>query len=278
MDYNVINGAFAASGAAAWGAVAFARLAGVMTPEARETALSLCPEARTVLVAAFPYFNGETAGNLSVYARGRDYHLVLGQRLNAICTLLRQNNPEYLFIPGVDSSPLPEREAAWLAGLGLRGRNGLVILPPYGSYVFLGTVLTDAPWAYAAPPAAPGCMACGKCAAACPGGALGEEGFHPDRCLSALTQRKGDLTGEETAHLRAHPYVWGCDICQTVCPYNQGVQIGPLDEFCEGYLSTLTAPMVDNLTNKTFRQRFGDRAFAWRGLAVLKRNLKLKDD
>ena len=62
---------------------------------------------RTVLVAAFPYFAGETAGNLSVYARGEDYHLVLGRRLNTVCKLLREHYAGYLFVPGVDSSPLP---------------------------------------------------------------------------------------------------------------------------------------------------------------------------
>ena len=64
------------------------------------------------------------------------------RRLNTVCDALRRKYPGESFVPAADNSPLPEREAAWLVGIGLRGKNGLLILPPYGSYVFLGTILT----------------------------------------------------------------------------------------------------------------------------------------
>ena len=135
---------FAAAGAAAWGGVAFRRLLPFLSTGAREKVETLCPAPETVLVAAFPYYAGERPGNLSLYARGEDYHRVVTRRLNTVCDALRRKYPGESFVPAADNSPLPEREAAWLAGIGLRGKNGLLILPPYGTYVFLGTILTGA--------------------------------------------------------------------------------------------------------------------------------------
>lgn len=274
MTKAELSAAFTAAGAAAWGGVAYEKLHPHMDAEARTRAEALVPSPTAVLTAAFPYFTGERAGNLSVYARGQDYHSVLRSRLDTVCGLLRMAYPGGAFLASADSSPLPEREAAWLAGLGLRGENGLFILPPYGSYLFLGTILTDAPLPLEEQPPAPSCMACGKCKAACPTGALEGKGI----CLSDLTQRKGALTAEEEALLRTHPYVWGCDICQNVCPYNHFPTIAPLPEFEAEYLPSLTLSMLEGLTNREFKEKFGRRAFAWRGAAVLRRNLKLKGE
>lgn len=272
MTAAELNAAFAAAGAAAWGGVSYATLSAHMDDISRGKAEESVSLPTFVLVAAFPYFTGETAGNLSVYARGQDYHTVLRRRLDTICNLLQQEYPACSFLSAADSSPLPEREAAWLSGLGLRGKNRLFILPPYGSYVFLGTILTNAPLDIPSAERAPECMNCGKCLAACPTGALGGCGV----CLSDLTQKKGDLTAVETALLKAHPYLWGCDICQNVCPYNQSPRVAPLPEFEEEYLDSLTADMLEGLTNRTFTEKFGHRAFAWRGAAVLRRNLNFK--
>lgn len=267
-----LNAAFSACGAVAWGGVDYATVSAHMGQISREKAEELVPRPAAVLVAAFPYFTGETAGNLSVYARGQDYHEVLRQRLDTVCDFLHTEYPLYSSLAAADSSPLPEREIAWLCGLGLRGKNRLFLLPPYGSYVFLGTILTDAPLAFPTAEPAPDCMGCGKCLAACPTGALG--GGSP--CLSDLTQKKGALSEGETALLKTHPYVWGCDICQNVCPYNHAPKVAPLPEFKEEYLASLTAEQLEGLTNRQFAELFGHRAFAWRGPAVLRRNLQLK--
>ena len=154
--------------AAAWGGVAFRRLLPFLSTGAREKVETLCPAPETVLVAAFPYYAGERPGNLSLYARGEDYHRVVTRRLNTVCDALRRKYPGESFVPAADNSPLPEREAAWLAGIGLRGKNGLLILPPYGTYVFLGTILTGAALDVPERPAAPDCPGCGACRAACP--------------------------------------------------------------------------------------------------------------
>lgn len=101
---------FAAAGAAAWGGVAFRRLLPFLSTGAREKVETLCPAPETVLVAAFPYYAGERPGNLSLYARGEDYHRVVTRRLNTVCDALRRKYPEESFVPAADNSPLPERE------------------------------------------------------------------------------------------------------------------------------------------------------------------------
>ena len=273
---NGLDKAFAAAGAAAWGGLPFSQLAEDMTAEAIAKAEELCLNPRTVLVAAFPYYAGDRPGNLSLYARGRDYHQVVTGRLNTVCDFLREKYENGLFLPAADNSPLPERQAAWRCGIGLRGKNGLVILPPYGTYVFLGTILTDQ--ALDLPPSAPSpdCVGCGKCLTACPGDALGKGGVDLSRCLSELTQKKGELTGEEAGLVKAHPLIWGCDTCQRVCPYNAQPALSPLPEFREDLVDALDRADLKGLTNRTFRDKYGDRAFAWRGPAPLRRNLEWK--
>ena len=269
---------FAAAGAAAWGGVTFRRLLPFLSTTAREKVENLCPGPRTVLVAAFPYYAGEPPGNLSLYARGEDYHRVVTRRPNTVCDALRRKYPGESFVPAADNSPLPEREAAWLAGIGLRGKNGLLILPPYGTYVFLGTILTGAALDVPERPAAPDCPGCGACRAACPAGALGEGGPDVSRCLSELTQKKGALTEEETARLRVHPLIWGCDFCQRACPYNAAPARSPLPEFSTSLVDALENSDLEGLTNRTFRDKYGGRAFAWRGPGPLRRNLGLKEE
>ena len=264
---------FAAAGAAAWGGVAFRRLLPFLSTGAREKVETLCPAPETVLVAAFPYYAGERPGNLSLYARGEDYHRVLTRRLNTVCDALRRKYPGESFVPAADNSPLPEREAAWLAGIGLRGKNGLLILPPYGTYVFLGTILTGAALDVPERPAAPDCPDCGACRAACPAGALGEGGTDMSCCLSELTQKKGDLPPEVAAQITHSPTVWGCDLCQRACPHNQKAALTPLPEFREDLLPSLTLEDLEGLSNKAFRRQYAARAFSWRGIAPLKRNL-----
>ena len=276
MTVSGLDQAFAAAGAAAWGGLPFSELAADMGPGAVEKVERLCPHPKTVLVAAFPYYAGEADGNLSLYARGMDYHLVVTHRLNTVCNFLKEKYESCRFLPAADNSPLPERQAAWRCGIGLRGKHGLVILPPYGSYVFLGTILTDAVLELPARAAAPDCMGCGRCLTACPGGALGEGGVEVSRCLSELTQKKGELTGEERALLKAHPLIWGCDCCQRVCPYNASPALSPLPEFREGLVHSLSADELAELTRRSFGEKYPDRAFTWRGPAPLRRNLLLR--
>ncbi|HPE15342.1 MAG TPA: DUF1730 domain-containing protein [Oscillospiraceae bacterium] len=267
-------------GAAAAGVTSFSSLEPFLSPDALARVRRACPSPAGVVVAAFPYYAGAGAGNLSLYARGLDYHLALSARLDAACRDLRERFPGRTFVCGADNSPLPERAAARLAGVGIMGLNGLTIVPPYGSYVFLGTVTTDLPLEADVPPA-PNCRRCGVCARACPTGALSPDGsFDPSKCLSDLTQKRGVLSSEEEALLRAHPLIWGCDFCQRACPYNRDAEYSTLPEFLGEFpeaplIPSLCEADLAGLSDRTFREKFRLRAFAWRGLAPLRRNLAL---
>lgn len=265
---------FSAAGAAAWGAVAFGELASELSAAALAKTQALCPAPTGVFVAAFPYFAGEAPGNLSLYARGADYHGAVVRRLEGVCAALRARWPGHVFLPSADNSPLPETAAALLAGLGVLGDNGLLLLEGWGSYVFLGTILTDlAPYPWPAPAPVRHCLQCGACARACPGGALDGGRVAAERCLSHLTQKTGELTPAEAALVAAHPLIWGCDTCQRVCPYNQDVPLTPLAEFRQDLLCSLSADDVAGLTRRQLLEQFPQRAFTWRGPAVLRRNL-----
>lgn len=266
---------FARAGAAAWGRCPLTAVE--LTEEQARRVEALCPGAAGVFTAAFPYLAEQEPGNLSRYARGMDYHQVVVSRLETVCRGLEALWPSHRFVAGADNSPLPEVKCAWLSGVGMLGRNGLLMVPPYGSWVFLGTILTTLPLPEPSVQKIR-CPDCGACIAACPGGALGTTGVDLDRCLSELTQRKGALTQEQEALVRRHPLVWGCDICQLVCPCNRGAAETTLPEFREQLIPSLTLMQVDGLTNREFRAAFPQRAFTWRGPKPLIRNLKWKEE
>lgn len=225
---------------------------------------------RSVLVTVVPYPLDTTTGNLSIYARAKDYHTVLGEKLEAAATTLRTEYPEHTFAVLVDDSPLPEVYAASCAGLGKIGTHGLLIHPTYGSYVFIGTIITNLELPATGDAPEP-CLQCNACRRACP------VDLDKSRCLSALTQQGGILDEEQAALVSAHPLIWGCDTCQLVCPLNRGIQTEPNSDFAENRICSLTLSDLDGLTRKQFLAKYPDRAFTWRGPAPLRRNLILKD-
>ena len=217
-----------------------------------------------VLTLLFPYrFPGDEPGrNLSRYACVEDYHQAGGRVLRALAEDLAALWPGRAFEPFLDNSPLPEVYAAALCGLGVVGDNGLLIHPRYGSYVFIGTIVTDAPLPLSGG-AVSGCPHCGACAAACPGGCL--PGGERDTCLSALSQKKGALTPEEEEALRRGGLAWGCDACQEACPLNRAAAAAPHPCFT-WYRPGMTEADLEELTGK---------AYGWRGKAAPLRNLRL---
>lgn len=237
----------------------------------------------TALVFAIPYLlaadSEDPARNLSLYAVPRDYHGYVEALGEEIIPKLKESFPDRRFAIFADHSPIAEVRAAARAGLGVLGDNGLLLTLDYGSFVFLAEVCTDADYetvtghpAPTFPSEPPRCEGCGACRAACPVSG----GKSP--CLSALTQKKGGLSVEEADALRAHDLVWGCDTCQLVCPRNRAVIAAghdtPVPYFRDGRVSTVTAESVAAMSDTDF----ASRAFAWRGRAVILRNLKLKEE
>ena len=228
---------------------------------------------RTAILFLVPYYAGR-AEKLSCYAAARDYHLYMKGLFLRICAKLAAESG-YSFSGFADHSPIDERHAATIAGLGMRGENGLLIHPRYGSFVFIGELLTDAPPTLlgAQEPVAPAsCCGCGACHAACPSGFLRGEG---EGCLSAITQKKGELTEREQQLVLAGGSVWGCDVCQMLCPHNaiamREESYTPIPFFRQERITRLTEEALAAMPEEAF----SSRAFSFRGRAPLMRNLQL---
>jgi len=226
---------------------------------------------QSILVGIHPYYSGDRPGrNLSLYAVVPDYHVTLMNMLERAAAELKALAPGHVFLPFADNSPIREVDAACRAGLGVRGRNNLLITPRFGSFVFIGEILTTLPFE-GVESACACCDGCGLCAAACPTSALSGS-FKRERCLSYLTQKKGELSPEEESALRKAPCVWGCDLCQLACPRNRGAEKA---SSCGQELWSISREHLEGLSPGQFRKAYGGRAFAWRGAKTLLRNLRL---
>lgn len=219
----------------------------------------------------------EKRGQFARASWGIDYHDILRDRLNQLITFIQsrasvwQQEEAWRFAPQVDTGELVDVAVAQRAGLGFIGRNGLLITEEYGSFVYLGEIVTNIVFE----PDEPGVFGCGdctRCVTACPTKALlGDGRMNAQRCLSYQTQTKGLMPNEYRKKMRN--VIYGCDICQLVCPYNQGKDFHFHEEMepkVEEVYPKLK-PML-SLSNKEFKQQFGHLAGSWRGKKPLQRN------
>lgn len=222
--------------------------------------------ARSIITALFPYFLGEDAydgSDISKYAVVPDYHNTITAILNQATLELKEAYPDDEFVVFTDNSPIPEVKAAVNAGLGVRGLNGLFINKSFGSWVFIGEIVTTMSLTSADIQENDNvCIGCGKCTDACPTNAIRADGIVTELCLSYITQKKGELTDEQKNLIKNSGCAWGCDICQNVCPMNKNVDTNPIAAFLNG--AELKARSDADIS---------DRAYAWRGEKVIRRNL-----
>lgn len=192
------------------------------------------PGVKSVICCGLNYHTGTKAGPISSYAWGDDYHEVVGDRLRKLETYIKEEiDPTAKTKSYVDTGPVLERSYAARAGIGWIGRNTMLINNGIGSFLFLGEILTTMefePSDYDRP-GLDQCGSCTRCLEACPTGALVEPGvLDSNRCISYLTiEYRGDFSEEQEKNIGGHLY--GCDICQTVCPYNERIPVTPLKEF-----------------------------------------------
>lgn len=224
-------------------------------------AKSRIPEnAKTVIMLAFPYkLPDEYYKNLNIskYAVVKDYHMVVGKYLSKITDELRMVFPDENFEWFADNSPIAEVEAAVKAGIGVKGDNGLLITKDYGSWVFLGEIVTTLKTDTTDFNGE--CLHCGKCKKNC-GAVCGDK---KKECLSALNQSKGELSLCTVEKMKKRKTLWGCDFCQDICPMNVNIKTEPIKEFLDDVISEVRSDVeIEN------------RAFGWRGKKVIERNIQ----
>ncbi len=257
MFRSILDGLFSL-----WGACPFESVSEHLIKCRAEERLPSSP--RSVIVICFPYLlESYEELNVSRYAAVPDYHEVTARLLNKAVEELKNAYPQNEFSAFADNSPIPEVETACKAGIGVRGMNSLFISKKYGSFVFLGEIVTD----LEIPCIDNGinsCIKCGKCVSSCPNNAIGENGVDRSRCLSDITQKKGELSQKEKKLIADSGCLWGCDLCQLICPMNKNVSATDIEEFISGAISH-----VDENTD------IEGRAFAWRGRKTINRNINI---
>ncbi len=233
--------------------------------------------ARSIVCIAVPYATrpGRRApmqGRVSNYAWSEDYHHRMRVLLRELSAIVDELAGAPVTAIACDTKPIAERAFAARAGLGWVGKHTNLISPRAGSFVFLGELITTLDL----PPDAPlrkSCGSCTRCIDACPTGALrGDYTIDATRCIADLTQRTDVIPREMRALIG--DWVWGCDICQDVCPPTMRAQRQG-DERFEPYDAITAAPQLDQLLrlrSGEFKRRYARTAMGWRGAAILRRN------
>lgn len=216
---------------------------------------------------------GEKRGKFARASWGVDYHDILKDKMAQLIQSIQSVTPdiELTFKPLVDTGELIDVAVAQRAGLGFIGKNGLLITKEFGSYVYLGEIITNIPFEEDTPMTSL-CGECTKCIDQCPTSALlGDGRMNAKRCLSYQTQTKGYMPEEFRPKIRS--VIYGCDICQEVCPYNRGIDVHrhPEMEPDPNIVTPLLKPLL-TISNKEFKHQFGILAGSWRGKKPIQRN------
>lgn len=246
----------------------------------------LLPGARSVIAGGISYLTshrprgsavgrppGRPRGTLSRYAWGRDYHGILKERLQAVAEYARERlGPHVEYAVYVDTGPPVDREVAAEAGLGWFGKNAMLYAPGVGSWIFIGTIFLTASLT-PDPRVSLDCGDCTRCLDACPTGAIvAPYTVDPHRCVSHLTQMPGMIPEDLRDNMGLR--VFGCDVCQQVCPWNEDVRVADRPEFQPLPGVGPEPDLIDwlHMTKKEFRETIGPTPMAWRGKKTIQRN------
>lgn len=243
----------------------------------------LLPGVRSIIAAGISYLmedepdtagagpDGTLRGWLSRYCRGQDYHRLLKERLNLLAAWLRAEVPGARTLVCVDTGPPLDRAVAERAGIGKWGKHTNLISPEFGTWVFLGEILTDADLS-PDEPALAACGSCTLCIEACPTQCLTEWQLDANRCLSYVTQMKGIIPDEFREPMGNR--LFGCDDCQDVCPYNKKARRSLHPEFAPVPEVGAEPDLLQMLamTKGEFRRWLEPTAAGWRGKATIQRN------
>ena len=242
----------------------------------RENPQLLLEGAKSVIVLMMNYkpqtVQDRQLPQIAYYAYGKDYHEVIGEKLKILENFIQTSFPAAKTRGFVDSAPLFEKAWAVRAGLGWIGKNNLLISPKFGSFNFLAVILTDVELEYDEPKQEKHCGTCTRCLDACPTGALSEPYFLDARkCVAYQTIEK-----KQSVEIATYGYLFGCDICQKVCPWNEPVPAHTQEELkALSEIMTYTAADWLSLEEEEFNRIFAHSPLQRAGLAKLKQTITL---
>nr|WP_223815788.1 tRNA epoxyqueuosine(34) reductase QueG [Adhaeribacter rhizoryzae] len=242
----------------------------------------LMPGAKSVVSLLLNYYPPETLPadtlQISKYAYGQDYHFVIKDKLKSLLTYIRENIGEVDGRAFVDSAPVLDKAWAKKSGLGWIGKNSNLITPQVGSFYFIAELIIDLELAYDGP-IKDYCGTCTKCLDACPTGAITEPYVvDGSKCISYFTIELKDKIPDEVGGKFGN-WVFGCDICQDVCPWNRFAKPHQEPAFTlEPALQHLAKNDWRELTEEVFRQVFRKSAVKRTGFNGLLRNIKFVEE
>ncbi|TFH28142.1 MAG: tRNA epoxyqueuosine(34) reductase QueG [Bacteroidia bacterium] len=247
--------------------------------EKRTDPTLLVEGARSVISLLYNYYTDKKqtdpeAPVISKYAYGRDYHLVLKEKMNRLFYFIRSLHPEAEGRVFVDSAPVLDRSWARKAGLGWIGKNSCLISRKAGSFVFIGEIILNLELDYNQVPEGDFCGSCRRCVEACPTGAILENRtLDSERCISYQTiENKGEISPELESLLAGR--VFGCDICQDVCPWNRKAILHAEPEFePSSDVLNMTADQWSHLDQERYKELFIDSPVERAGFSKLLNNL-----
>lgn len=240
----------------------------------------LVPGAKSVITLLLNYFPAEKqnqqAPKISKYAYGKDYHDVIRKKLQALLGLIKEHIGEVHGRGFVDSAPVLERSWAQRSGLGWIGKNGNLINKQKGSFFFIATLITDLELLYDDPFAKDFCGTCTRCIEACPTDAiLPDKVVDGSKCISYFTIEMKEMLIPEKVKNKFEDWMFGCDICQDVCPWNRfsvpanEVEFKPLPE-----ILNFTTSQWEELTEEAFKKIFRHSSLKRTKFSGIKRNLR----
>ena len=240
----------------------------------------LVPGARSVITLMMNYYPSakqvENAPKISKYAYGKDYHEVIREKLKVLMKMIKENIGDINGRGFVDSAPVLERSWAVRSGLGWVGKNGNLINKQSGSFFFIATLICDLELEYDAPFAKDFCGTCTKCIDACPTDAiLPNKVVDGSKCISYFTIELKDALINESMKGKFDKWMFGCDVCQDVCPWNRfskattEQQFTPIPE-----ILNLSTSQWEELSEETFRQVFKNSPLKRTKFTGIQRNLK----
>jgi len=249
-------------------------------PEKRTDPRAIFPAARSVVVTAVNYYTRQKhsdapgTGKVSCYAWGDDYHQVVGSKLHQLLAWIKEQVPQAEGKMCVDIQPVMDKAWAVRAGLGWLGKHTNVITPEFGSWVFIGELLLNLELEYEAQPAEDHCGSCTLCIDACPTAALTEPYvLDANRCISYATIELRSAEIPAAVGDKLEGWLYGCDICQDVCPWNRFEQVSeeeafqPRSENVDVDLHHITSLMPDE-----YARRFKNSAMKRAKISGLQRN------